>query len=220
MNYHPPDELRALDVKCNVDRPKTENRICQVCSIPYRGRNTKYCSIDCCNRDKRVEKTCANCGVVFSAMKCHVKRGQMKYCSHACFAEAITTSEVTYYQGVKYIKNYGGYFEDKDGKKLHRVVWESHFGQIPQGHLIHHKDENKANNNISNLELMEWGEHTRVHHALDINDKTVKERDFNCLACGVNFKRICSEESAMRNKYCGKKCANSKRERNANGTYV
>ncbi len=45
----------------------------------------------------------------------------------------------------------------------HRVVWELHNGEIPEGLQIHHRDENKLNNDISNLELVNPTEHKRIH---------------------------------------------------------
>lgn len=52
-----------------------------------------------------------------------------------------------------------------DGKNvlLHRYVWIKHFGAIPEGYQIHHKDKNKLNFGIENLELVKIGEHQRLH---------------------------------------------------------
>lgn len=46
---------------------------------------------------------------------------------------------------------------------MHRYVWEFHNGEIPDGYQIHHKDHNRANNTLSNLELVETVEHCRYH---------------------------------------------------------
>lgn len=37
---------------------------------------------------------------------------------------------------------------------VHRLVWEAFVGPIPEGLQINHKDENKSNNSLENLELM------------------------------------------------------------------
>lgn len=37
---------------------------------------------------------------------------------------------------------------------VHRLVWEAFNGPIPEGIQINHKDENKTNNSLENLELM------------------------------------------------------------------
>ena len=38
--------------------------------------------------------------------------------------------------------------------KVHRVVWQLHFGEIPSGLLVDHIDGNPSNNNIKNLRLV------------------------------------------------------------------
>ena len=47
----------------------------------------------------------------------------------------------------------GEYFQRK-GRRLHRAVWEHHNGKIPNGYHVHHKDGDRNNNDISNLELL------------------------------------------------------------------
>ena len=37
---------------------------------------------------------------------------------------------------------------------VHRLVWETFVGQIPEGLQINHKDENKSNNSLKNLEIV------------------------------------------------------------------
>lgn len=49
-------------------------------------------------------------------------------------------------------------------KLLHHLVWEKHYGKkVPKGYYIHHKDGNKTNNDINNLQLMSASEHTKLH---------------------------------------------------------
>ena len=54
---------------------------------------------------------------------------------------------------------------DREGKRcrVHRACWEAYFGPIPSGHIIHHIDEDRQNNEIENLVCMPHGEHTRQH---------------------------------------------------------
>lgn len=42
----------------------------------------------------------------------------------------------------------------KKSMKVHRLVYMAHKGPIPKGLQINHKDEDKLNNNIDNLNLM------------------------------------------------------------------
>lgn len=54
-----------------------------------------------------------------------------------------------------YGKTYG------DRELMHRYVWRFYKGDIPKGYDIHHKDRNKTNNKIENLEIYEKSEHAR-----------------------------------------------------------
>lgn len=48
-------------------------------------------------------------------------------------------------------------------KRLHIYIWESINGDIPKGYHVHHKDENKLNNEIDNLELLDKCVHSKLH---------------------------------------------------------
>ena len=58
----------------------------------------------------------------------------------------------------------------RDNKKervilIHRLVYLVHKGNIPDNYIVHHKDGNKLNNNIDNLEAItekEHGRHTKL----------------------------------------------------------
>ena len=39
-------------------------------------------------------------------------------------------------------------------KYIHRLVWETFKGEIPQGYEVNHIDHNKHNNSLDNLELV------------------------------------------------------------------
>lgn len=48
-------------------------------------------------------------------------------------------------------------------KRLHVYMWEKFNGEIPKGNHVHHKDENKNNNEIDNLELLDKCLHSKLH---------------------------------------------------------
>ena len=55
--------------------------------------------------------------------------------------------------------------EGNGNKLLHRLLYEDFYGvTLLKGNVIHHKDENKLNNRISNLELITKGEHNSLHN--------------------------------------------------------
>lgn len=47
--------------------------------------------------------------------------------------------------------------------RLHVYIWQKHNGPVPKGYHVHHKDENKDNNDISNLELLKAYDHLQLH---------------------------------------------------------
>lgn len=58
----------------------------------------------------------------------------------------------------------GDYFQ-QNGKALHREVWSEAHGPVPDGFEVHHRDHNRSNNSLRNLELLDGTEHAR-HHAV------------------------------------------------------
>lgn len=70
-----------------------------------------------------------------------------------------------YFDGIKFTRDdeTGYYLNSTIRKRLHRYVWKYHNGEIPEGYHIHHKDLDKSNNNINNLELVESNKHQIIH---------------------------------------------------------
>ena len=49
-------------------------------------------------------------------------------------------------------------------KGEHVLIWEEYYNSsVPNGHVIHHKDLNKKNNSIENLQCVSYLEHNRIH---------------------------------------------------------
>lgn len=72
------------------------------------------------------------------------------------------------YDGMKVYMNgdYPCVFINNENIHLHKYIWEKYFGEIPQGCIIHHKDENKLNWDIDNLELLTRSEHLSKHRGV------------------------------------------------------
>ena len=47
--------------------------------------------------------------------------------------------------------------------KNYRKIYEQHYGKIPKGFHIHHKDFNHSNNSIDNLEALSPDDHAKKH---------------------------------------------------------
>ena len=69
------------------------------------------------------------------------------------------------YNGNKYTLRNTGYYGKTNGRRtlMHRDVWKHSNGQIPVGYDIHHKDGNKENNQLDNLECLPKSEHTQLY---------------------------------------------------------
>lgn len=77
------------------------------------------------------------------------------------------TPRVVELDGIRFAeRSPGGYFvapPRRGPRYLHRYVWSKHNGPIPTGCVVHHRDHDPANNDISNLELVRASEHQRYH---------------------------------------------------------
>ncbi len=64
-----------------------------------------------------------------------------------------------------YLDQKTGYWICTNKKKIraHRWVWQNNYGKIEKGFHIHHKDGNKSNNSIENLEKISAFEHLSLH---------------------------------------------------------
>ena len=116
----------------------------------------------------------------------------------------------------------GGYYERTDKSirpkrtlRLHRAVWEAERGPIPNGHDVHHRDEDKGHNAISNLECLPHGGHRAHHCSLD----PIPCKDWAsaplfslpCAGCGVLVERK-RAHAATRCARCHQRLADKRRE--------
>lgn len=60
-------------------------------------------------------------------------------------------------------------YNDQQGVKVttgvHRVVWELHNGPIPEGMVIDHKDCNRVNNLIDNLQVCTYSDNNKFRYS-------------------------------------------------------
>jgi hypothetical protein len=107
------------------------------------------------------------------------------------------------------------------GRYAHRVIYEQHFGSIPKGWVVHHKDEDKGNNDPSNLEAMPRKEHQRLHATGRANSDAQKAaaartleslrtpKQAKCIQCGSDF---VSKSAGIVRKFCSRSCLESWRD--------
>jgi hypothetical protein len=77
-----------------------------------------------------------------------------------------------------YVQSTGRYLATRkpvSGERLlHRIVWTMANGPVPDGHEIHHKNEDWTDNRLDNLECIDAAEHQRGHMVEKYKDPEFK----------------------------------------------
>jgi hypothetical protein len=89
-------------------------------------------------------------------------------------------SETVVYRGRRYhrypdSRNWRYYMCGK-GRRLHRDIWSDAHGKIPAGYCIHHRNGNPLDNRLSNLQLVQRGEHTSGHMRVNLKDLAFRRK--------------------------------------------
>ena len=143
--------------------------------------------------ESMISEYCAICGKEFKIFPC--RKNITKCCSYECRNKLIVKTKRELYEKSKMnscFKEdvcvlpkemiYDGYKVYMNGKYpaicingknhyLHRYVWEQTNGPIPKNMVIHHKDFNRGNWNLENLELLTRAEHMKLHK-INYEDKS------------------------------------------------
>lgn len=96
----------------------------------------------------------------------------------------------------------------------HRRIMENHLGRkLEYNEVVHHKNENKLDNRISNLEIKQRGAHTREHQ------KPASVVEKKCLFCGESIsilkRRLDYRKRKTPYDYCNRSCAKAQWRRGA-----
>lgn len=114
---------------------------------------------------KLVDRECPNCSVTFRPLKT-----SSKYCSRRCSwdnngrntprkPEGWSRSPRGYIQGFVWVDGI------KRPMKQHRHIIEQHLGrELSPTEVVHHINEDPADNRIENLEVMDFGAHSALHN--------------------------------------------------------
>lgn len=122
-----------------------------------------------------VNRVCLMCGNCFTTTGAEVRRGGGKYCCRECYHKSRIGKRSPNWRGGKktgsggYVEIYKPNHQNADCMgyiKEHRLVMSEELGRpLLSTELVHHINENRADNRIENLALMNIGDHISHHHS-------------------------------------------------------
>ena len=139
--------------------------VCKYCGKEveniHRLKNPIYCSRKCkaeySKEESLVKRICLQCSKEFVVKKgCITKKSPCKFCSIKCAGLWKTGKNNPLYKNGQTLSSNGYIIIKYDGKRMHRsrVAMIEFLGRDLLKHEeVHHKDGNKTNDDISNLEL-------------------------------------------------------------------
>jgi len=172
---------------------RRQDRQCEQCGAVFRQRGVKrprrYCSQACYHQSRCFlePRRCPSCGIYFPPR--HV---DYKYCSMACMAQGYRQSGNPGWKGGGYTNAQGYRMVKVDGRDVleHRHIMEQAIGRplLPTEH-VHHKNHQRADNRLENLEVMDGREHISNHRKVTARLPRLhgrwSYRHSACLQCGT-----------------------------------
>lgn len=166
----------------------------------------------------RIKTKCANCRTVVFRTQSQFKRAKKIFCSPQCLhiyqRESFSGKKNPFFG--KHHSNKSkeliskanfkggvcistGYFREtgQHGKLIHRKIVEEHIGRKLERHeIIHHINENRLDNRLSNLAIITRAEHMKIHKTKWITKK--------CVLCKKEYK---TKPHMAYRRFCSKSCA-------------
>ena len=154
---------------------KSKEYVCRICSKVFRQfdshvRKHNCCSPECSKKWRKIETNlkhfhhCDYCGKPFVR---NTTGKHYKFCSYDCSKKHMTMENSFFYKNGTTI-NVHGYrmilIGPKKYKGEHRIIMENHIGrELKDDEVVHHKNRNKLDNRVENLELMLKKDHDAMH---------------------------------------------------------
>lgn len=140
---------------------------CEIKERENRGFKVQYCSRRCSGLDKRKRKevACKECGKNFET-RVNV------FCSAKCMYENRKKTGILKKNGYWFENGYKViYLEDNNSIKEHIRIMEEHIGRkLYEDEVVHHINQERADNRLKNLRLMTRGEHSSLHRKLELEN--------------------------------------------------
>ena len=153
---------------------------CLVCKKALYGfpcRIRKYCGIKCrCIGRRPPDKICPTCGKSFHPKFKGWDKLTTTFCSISCCKIGKNSPRYNGYQrvtadGYLQIRN----IRSKKYETVHRLIMEYFIRRkLKKSEVVHHKNGNKLDNRIENLEIMTFSEHSFKHVKEHIKNGTWK----------------------------------------------
>lgn len=96
----------------------------------------------------------------------------------------------------------------------HKLLYEQQYGKLPRGMHVHHKNGDKNDNRLENLEALTNQDHSRLHNKPGTNRKNHLHYICDCPVCGETFgieavmlDWFIQTRPGYTGPYCSRKCA-------------
>lgn len=143
-------------------------------------------------------RKCKFCDTPFRILLRATMAGRGKFCSKECCRKdkkgraTGRAAKCTYWLGYRFIRR------PEDNKRVleHRDVMERHLGRkLERGEHVHHKNHNRSDNRLENLEVLQASEHMKHH----VNEMTSEELRVRAIAGAEGLKRKTQAKLRPRN---------------------